>query len=168
MATGKLITVANVRADVRRWPWFAAAAAKAGLVLITAVPIRSRADVIGALGLLGGTAPDAAGIRLARSLADAAAAGLALADEFRRRETAITQLQSALTSRIVIEQAKGILAERWSVAPDEAFDRLRRHARSAQRRLHDVAAAVISGRTDLAPPDASTSPAVPRKRERRS
>ena len=63
------------------------------------------------------------------------------------------QLREALESRIRIEQAKGILAERWKVAPDEAFRTLRRHARTTQRRLADVAHAIIDGTADLVPPD---------------
>jgi hypothetical protein len=55
------------------------------------------------------------------------------------------QLETALTSRIVIEQAKGILAERHGIAVEAAFERLRRESRSTRRKIHDVAATVISG-----------------------
>lgn len=54
------------------------------------------------------------------------------------------QLQTALDSRIVIEQAKGILAERESISPDEAFEKIRRQARSQQRKLHDLAAEIVA------------------------
>lgn len=60
------------------------------------------------------------------------------------------QLQTALDSRVVIEQAKGILAERHQISPDEAFERMRRDARSRQTRLHDVASEIIGGVTDAA------------------
>ena len=57
------------------------------------------------------------------------------------------QLQRALTSRIVIEQAKGVLAERFAVTPDEAFELLRRGARSNRRSIHGLAADVVGSRT---------------------
>ena len=151
--TGQLITIADLGAKLDQWPWFAKTAVQAGYTTVTLVPVSSPDGIVGALALLGGTAPDADGILLALSLADAAGAGLALCREHRRQEVAITQLQSALTSRIVIEQAKGILAERWKVAPQEAFGHLRRHARSSQQGLPEVARAVIAGTCELARPD---------------
>ncbi len=157
MSTGEVITVADLSSRRDRWPWFAEQAIAAGLNTVTVAPLGPRPGVIGALALLGGTAPDASGIMLALSLADAAGAGIVLADELRRQETAISQLQTALTSRIVIEQAKGILAERWKVTPDEAFGTLRRLARATQRRLPDLAAAVIEGTVEIAPDSARTT-----------
>jgi hypothetical protein len=59
------------------------------------------------------------------------------------------QLELALSSRIVIEQAKGILAERHGVSVDEAFELLRREARSSRRKIHDVAADVVNGNGKL-------------------
>ena len=151
--SGQLITIADIREKLERWPWFAKAAVQAGFTTVTLVPVSSLDGIVGALALLGGTAPDVAGILLALSLVDAAGAGLALSREHRRQEVAITRLQSALTSRIVIEQAKGILAERWQVSPDAAFWHLRRHARSSQRGLPEVARSVIAGTHELARPD---------------
>jgi len=90
---------------------------------------------------------------MARTLADAATIGILHQRTVRRGEIVAGQLQQALTSRIVIEQAKGILAERWKIAPDETFCHLRRHARSTQRGLPDVARAVIAGTCDLTRPD---------------
>jgi len=115
------------------------------------VPLNPQAGVSGALALLGGATPDASGILLALALADAAGAGIALTDELRRQEASISQLQTALTSRIVIEQAKGVLAERWKVTPDEAFRTLRRYARDTQSRLPDLAASVVNGTIEIAP-----------------
>jgi hypothetical protein len=153
MATGVLISVADVGAESQRWPWFVQLASQAGLRAITVLPVRSPTGVAGALALLGEPVLDARGIRLARSLCDAAGYGMAVAEQRVRLEVAVSQLQLALSSRIVIEQAKGILAERWRVAPDEAFRTLRRHARTTQRRLADVARAIIEGTADLLPPD---------------
>ena len=151
--SGQLITVADLPGQRRRWPLFTAMAVRAGFTTITLVPFGPQAGRAGALALLGRTEPDVPGIRLAQALADAAAAGLALSAELRRQETAITQLQSALASRVVIEQAKGILAERWKVTPDEAFSSLRRQARTNQQALAHFARAIITGTADLARPD---------------
>ena len=88
----------------------------------------------------------------------AAATGDAAAEVSRlRREN--EQLRAALESRIVIEQAKGVLAERFAVAPEQAFELLRRAARSEGMRLHDLAADVVGG--------AQTPPPVARELRRR-
>jgi GAF domain-containing protein len=151
MSTGELISVADVRARQDQWPWFGREAIAAGFRTVTAVPLNPQAGVSGALVLLGGATPDASGILLALALADAAGAGIALTDELRRQEASISQLQTALTTRIVIEQAKGVLAERWKVTPDEAFRTLRRYARDTQSRLPDLAASVVNGTIEIAP-----------------
>ncbi len=152
MATGQPVPATDLRDGRDRWPWFSGRALAAGLRTVTVLPLGAHAEVTGALVLLGGAAPNPARIRLAAALADAAGAGIVLAGELQQQQNAIAQLQSALTSRIVIEQAKGMLAERWKVTPDEAFEALRRLARTSQRRLADLAAAVIEGRADV-PPD---------------
>jgi hypothetical protein len=157
LTTGQLITVGDLRSDDNRWPDFARVALRAGTTAVTVVPVRSHLDVLGALALLGGPPPDATGIHLACSLADVTGAGIVLSHELRRQQRDIARLQAALTSRIVIEQAKGILAERWKVAPDEAFDRLRKHARDTRRPLPDLAMAVINGTAKTTAPGPVTS-----------
>ena len=126
MSSGQLMTIADLTGKRDRWPWFAAAAVRAGVTSATIIPVSSHRATNGALALLGGTAPDVAGILLALSLADAAAAGITLSEAHQRQQTAISQLQNALTSRVLIEQAKGVLAERWKVSPDQAFGELLR------------------------------------------
>jgi AmiR/NasT family two-component response regulator len=91
-------------------------------------------------------------ILIAWSLADVAAAGLSTCAVIRQQRTAIRQLQAALSSRILIEQAKGVLSERWRVAPDEAFDVLRRHARASHQSLAGLADAVVTGTAELSRP----------------
>lgn len=150
--SGQLFTIADLAVHGQRWPWFTDMATQAGFFTVTLVPVGPQASRVGAIALLGRTEPDVAGIQLALSLADVAAAGLAVSAELRRQQTAISQLQSALTSRIVIEQAKGVLAERWRVTPDHAFRALRRQARTNQQVLADLARAVVSGTADLARP----------------
>lgn len=108
-------------------------------------------DTLGALILLGpGTTPLPSELfELAQSLTDAA--GWTLERDRRLRETRALadQLGQALTSRIVIEQAKGTLAARLSISVDEAFHLLRSHARSHRRRLTDVAREVVEHRLEL-------------------
>jgi AmiR/NasT family two-component response regulator len=78
------------------------------------------------------------------------------------------QLQHALDSRVVIEQAKGVVAERNHIAPDEAFAMLREHARHSNLILRDVCATVVDGLTDtdatppkFSPPDGPAGPRGP-------
>lgn len=148
-AGANLIPGVDLRASRGRWPWFAEMALQAGLTTVTMVPVSVRAGTSGALALLGETVLDLASIQLACSLAEAAGTAIVLSYELRRQEAAISQLQTALSSRIVIEQAKGVLAERWQVPPDEAFDSMRRHARTTQRRLTELARAIVDGTCDL-------------------
>lgn len=145
----EIITVADLGAHARSWPRFTTAAASARLTALTLIPVSSRGARAGGLALLGSRLPDVAEILLALALANAAGAGLTVTAELSRQRTAATQLQSALTSRVVIEQAKGVLAERWRVSPDEAFVTLRGHARATRQNLTDVATAVVGG--SLAP-----------------
>jgi len=150
MATGEPFTIANLSPGAEPWPGFAADAAASGMTTATFLPLGTRpASVAGALALLGGEAPDLASVPLAMALADAAGAGILLAGELHRQQVTVAQLQAALSSRIIIEQAKGVLAERWQVPPDVAFQHLRRHARRAQRRLADLALDVVQGSADL-------------------
>jgi AmiR/NasT family two-component response regulator len=67
--------------------------------------------------------------------------------ELEQLRTRVAQLEQALQSRIVIEQAKGVLAERWGVPVDDAFDRLRKAARCNRMKLHELAAAVVASPT---------------------
>ncbi len=145
LRTGQLSTVANLQAKAGAWPRFAEAATSAGLTALTLLPVTGRGVSRGTLALLGTGLPDATGIALGLALAGAAGAGLASGAELRRLRDTVTQLQTALTSRVVIEQAKGMLAERWRISPDEAFATLRRHARAARQSLAEVASGVVSG-----------------------
>ncbi|GAA2469340.1 GAF and ANTAR domain-containing protein [Streptomyces thermolineatus] len=133
-----------------RWPRFAARAGAGGVRSTYAVPIRLRGEVIGALNLFcdsPGRRPEGE-LELAQALADAAAIGLLNRRAVARAELLASQLQSALNSRVVVEQAKGVLAERWQVDVGEAFTALRRHARSHNERLSEVARRVVDGSLD--------------------
>ena len=116
-----------------------------------ALPMRLRTDVIGALNLFS-TQPGGLGehtVRLGQALADIATIGLMQARAISRRDTLAEQLQTALNSRIVIEQAKGVIAERRHIDMDRSFTMLRNTARTNNRRLSDLARAVVDGTETL-------------------
>jgi len=145
--TGLPIAVADLAAATDRWPRFAAEARQAGFAAVHALPMRLRTDIIGALNLFstrpGGLGEDT--VRLGQALADVATIGLLQARAISRRDTLAEQLQTALNSRIIIEQAKGVIAERRRIDMDQSFTLLRGTARSNNRRLSDLARAVVDG-----------------------
>ncbi|MEV8436758.1 GAF and ANTAR domain-containing protein [Actinosynnema sp. NPDC051121] len=146
-ATGARVGHPDLRTAGARWPRFAPAAARSGYVAVDAVPMRLRDDVIGALNLFrtrAGELSDTAA-RTARALVDVATIGLLQERSIRRQEVLTEQLRTALDSRVVIEQAKGFLAQRFGVDVDAAFGVLRRYARSHNLKLSAVATAVTSG-----------------------
>jgi GAF domain-containing protein len=152
--TGQPVT-ADLSGAGQKWPRFAAATTRYGFRTVQALPMRLRDQVIGALNLFR-TAPgpfDPADLRLGQALADVATIGLLHERNVRRSETVAEQLQAALTSRVVIEQAKGKLAERLGTDMDQAFSLLRDYARNSNQLLTDVARNfVTSGSADFPPP----------------
>ena len=153
--TGQPVTAADLAGLNQRWPRFAAAATRAGFFTVHALPMRLRDQVIGALNLFSaGIAPlGPADLRIGQALADVATIGLLQERNVRRAATLAEQLQAALDSRVVIEQAKGKLAERTGLGMDQAFTLLRQRARNTNQRLTDVARYVIDSPTaDFPPP----------------
>ncbi|MCW6006962.1 GAF and ANTAR domain-containing protein [Micromonospora sp. CPCC 205371] len=150
--TGQPVSVADLAAT-DRWPGFAAAADEVGFAAVHAVPMRLRAEVIGALNFFDGTPGplDSAKLRIGQALADVATIGLLQQRTIHRRDALTEQLQTALRSRIVIEQAKGVLAERLNLNMTEAFALLRGTARDHNRCLSDLAEAIVDG-TEQIPP----------------
>lgn len=147
--TGSPVVNADLEANHERWPRFAEAAQASGFVAVHALPLRLRATVIGALNLFSAesrvlTEDD---IRAGQALADVATIGILAQRGLHQAELLAEQLQSALNSRIVIEQAKGVLAERRGISVDDAFTLLREHARNHNARLSDVARDVAEGST---------------------
>ncbi|MFI2242135.1 GAF and ANTAR domain-containing protein [Streptomyces chrestomyceticus] len=133
-----------------RWPRFARNARRVGITAVAAVPLRSPAVTIGALNLMlsdqdSDTAPDGPQMRIAQALADATASCFGHRQEARDQASVTEQLTIALDSRLVIEQAKGVLSERLKVPVDEAFQRLRRHARARQQKLTALATEIAQG-----------------------
>jgi GAF domain-containing protein len=156
--TGQPVSVADLP-SAGRWPAFTAAAAEVGFAAVHAMPMRLRTEVIGALNLFDTTPGplDEAKLRIGQALADVATIGLLQQRAIHRRDTLTEQLQTALGSRVLIEQAKGVLAERLHLDMDEAFALLRSYARNHNRRLSDLAQAVVDG-SDQIPPATATSP----------
>lgn len=138
----------------QRWPRFARAALDTGYTAVHALPMRLRNEVIGAMNLFSATpgALDTEAVALGQALADVATIGILHERAVRRHEVITEQLQAALNSRILIEQAKGVLAEQLNVSVDDAFAVLRAHARAGNRKLREVAFAVIDGTLDLTAP----------------
>ena len=145
--TGRAIHVEDLQTAEARWPQFVTQARAAGFASVHALPMRLRNQVIGALNLFGGRpgelAPET--LRLGQALADVATIGLLQARAIRQQETLAEQLQVALNSRIVIEQAKGVIAERRQLDMDQSFSLLRWTARTSNRRLSDMARAIVDG-----------------------
>lgn len=144
---GQPVVVADLARDDGRWPHFSPEAARVGFGSVYALPMRLREETIGALNLFHRepSALTAAGIRLAQGLADVATIGILQERAVQRSADLADQLQAALNSRLIIEQAKGVLAERERVSMSTAFEMLRRYARRTGRRLSEVAAALVSG-----------------------
>lgn len=146
--TSRPIAAPDLR-DMTEWPRFIAHTLETGYRSVYAVPMRLRNETIGALNLFrvhpGVLALDE--LRIAQALADVATIGILQERALRRREVLAEQLQVALNSRVIIEQAKGVLAERGRLDMALAFDVLRGHARSTNQRLSDVALGVVNGTT---------------------
>ena len=148
--TGEPVINVDLANAAGRWPLFAPRAAAAGFLSVHAFPLRLREQVIGALNVFGGaTGGELAGdvAPIVQALADVATIGLLQERAIRRGEELTEQLQGALNSRIVIEQAKGVVAQAQAVSVDEAFTRIRAFARNHNRRLTDLAQVIV---TDLA------------------
>nr|WP_042194058.1 GAF and ANTAR domain-containing protein [Kibdelosporangium sp. MJ126-NF4]CEL21052.1 hypothetical protein [Kibdelosporangium sp. MJ126-NF4]CTQ95434.1 hypothetical protein [Kibdelosporangium sp. MJ126-NF4] len=149
--TGLPVHSANLADEDVRWPRFAAAAREAGFRATHAVPMRLRQTVIGALNLLN---TDASGVEetsvsLGQALADVATIGMLQHRAIDDSAILTSQLQTALNSRVVIEQAKGVLSAHAGVDMQAAFMVLRGYSRSNNLRLSDVAVEVAQGTADL-------------------
>jgi transcriptional regulator with GAF, ATPase, and Fis domain len=144
--TGQSVPCVDLSAADDRWPLFAPAARAARFGAVCALPMRLREQVIGTVNLFSATpgSMNADDIGLGQSLADAATIGILHERVVRRHDQVADQLQTALTSRVLIEQAKGIIAERLAISVDDAFGILRQYARNNNAKLTDVAAAVVT------------------------
>ena len=145
--SGRSVSVNDLRIGGRQWPQFASRAVQFGFLSVYAMPMRLRTDRVGALNLLrSDTGPlRATDMQIAQALADMATIGILHQRTATRLDLLNRQLQTALNTRTVIEQAKGVLAARRGIDVHRAFNLLRAHARNTETRLVDVARAVIEG-----------------------
>ena len=152
--TGEPAVFNNLAADDLRWPQFGPVALKAGFLSAQALPMRLRGVTIGALNLFRTEtgALDEDDIVAAQALADVATIAILQHRAAIHAHLVVDQLNHALNSRVMIEQAKGILAERTGLDMEGAFGWLRKHARDHNLLLVDVAQAIIDGKLVPEPP----------------
>jgi hypothetical protein len=144
--SGQAVVNADLQEANDRWPRFAPRATAAGFRSVHAIPLRLRVEVIGAMGVFGAGVGrlEEADVQMAQALAHVATIGLLQEQIAGRSEVLAEQLQAVLNSRAAIEQAKGAIAEFHKVGVDDAFLLLQADARRTQRRLSDVAKALLT------------------------
>lgn len=143
---GQPVNVPDLAAAAARWPEFAAVAAKAGVASVHAVPMRLRDAVVGALNLFGATpgSLNEADLRLAQALADVATVALIQDRAAADRNLVNEQLQNALDSRVILEQAKGVLSYSGDMDMPAAYAALRQYARDNNIKLTELARALVN------------------------
>ena len=143
---GAAISVPDLAQETDRWPQFVPHALAAGFASVHALPMRLQHAKLGTLGLFGTTVGDlnADDASLGQALADVASVALVQDRTATDRTSLNVQLQAALTSRVVLEQAKGVLAQQGGLDMPDAFAVLRRYARDHNLRLTDLAQAVVA------------------------
>jgi GAF domain-containing protein len=149
-STATPVVNTDLRHAATRWPRFAPHATAAGFSSVHAFPLRLRSQAIGALNVFGaddGKHLEDHDIPIVQALADVASIALLQERAITRGELLTEQLQGALNSRVIIEQAKGAIAQAHGLNVDEAFTMIRAYTRANNRRLSDVAYLIV---TDLA------------------
>lgn len=156
--SGQVVTEPSPAEQARRWPLIAPALRALDFEGVHAFPLRLRDQALGVLNVFGRhDAPlSTADLEILQALADVATISLLQHRAFEARERLVVQLQTALNSRIMIEQAKGVIAQYASLNMDDAFSRLRGYARDTRRSLTDVASALASGQ--LSPGSVAPAP----------
>jgi transcriptional regulator with GAF, ATPase, and Fis domain len=148
--TGAAVVSEDLDNDLARWPLFAPAARLAGFGCVLTVPLQVGTQTIGALSIFrsDGVVVLANTQLLAQAFADVVTISILQRRAVEHTTVVVEQLQHAVDSRVVIEQAKGILGERHSLSMDAALATLRRHARNRNHKLAEVARGVICGEID--------------------
>ena len=145
--TGEPVVNVDLGSATARWPRFAPLAVAAGFQSVHAFPMRLRRQVIGTLNLFGnspGSDFASGDVAIVQALADAATIGLLQERAVTRGEALSEQLQGALNSRVIIEQAKGAVAQARGISVDDAFTAIRGYARRSNRRLTEMANAIVT------------------------
>lgn len=145
--TGRRVEHENLQSGTGRWPRFATVALQAGFQSVFALPLRLHSATIGALNLFsnGQDRMDERDVTIAQAFADLAAIGILQHGVVTQAQRVNEQLSNVLASRIVIEQAKGVVSERAGIDLGQAFTRLRSYARDHRLNLIDVVQAAIDG-----------------------
>jgi GAF domain-containing protein len=153
VTTAQPTTVSNLDDEdtSQRWPEYTDAAKAAGIHAVAGIPMLAEGSAIGAINLYVKEPRSwpAEDVRVASVFANLATSYLVHASTARQHQRTAEQLQQALSTRLIIEQAKGVLATQREIDVDEAFRLLRKHARDHGTRIHDVAGAVVDGDLNL-------------------
>ncbi|WP_345630653.1 GAF and ANTAR domain-containing protein [Rugosimonospora acidiphila] len=150
--TAAPVVNADLSTSGGRWPRFAPHAVAAGFRSVHAFPLRLRSEVIGALNVFGTEAEarlEEQDVHVVQAIADIATIALLQERAIRRSEILTEQLQAALNSRIIIEQAKGVIAQALDLSIDEAFDAIRAYARRSNRQLGELAHDIVTDLTKI-------------------
>jgi len=149
--SGEAVRVTDVRLESAKWPEFAAAATRLGVAGVAGIPMRLADEVVGALNMYAAEPREWSedDIAVARVLADVATSYVINASKIRQQQQLSEQLQQALESRVVIEQAKGITAQLRRVTVDQAYLLMRGHARSNNASMRVVAEAIVAVRLQV-------------------
>jgi GAF domain-containing protein len=147
LRAGKAVVVPDLRETADRWPDFVPKALEIGIHSIHALPLTGRGELLGAMDIVSRDPLDldAAELATAQMLADVAVSYILAMKLHEQSSQLASQLQRALDTRVVIEQAKGILSERHGEELTASFERLRRHARANNRSVRDVAGDLVEG-----------------------
>lgn len=144
--SGMAVSVPDLSTEAERWPDFVGAARNAGFASLHALPMRLQDNVLGALGLFGTAVGPLSDddLSLGQALAHVASVALLTDRVIRDRTVVAEQLQNALTTRVLVEQAKGLLAQLGDLDMDQAFAALRRYSRDRNERLGEVSQRLVS------------------------
>jgi len=142
---GRAVAVSDVRTQWGRWPEYTTVAMRHGVSAVAQIPMRQGGEQVGALGLFAQRPRAWSGqdLSMAALLAGIAAGHLLTAETLRRQQRLAEQLQHALSSRIVVEQAKGVVAGARRITPEAAYELIRGHARQRRIGVHEVARAIV-------------------------
>jgi GAF domain-containing protein len=143
--TGEVVAVADLRESAGRWPDYTDTALELGVLAVAGIPMWLNQERLGAVNLYS-TGPrtwSEEDLDAARTLASVATGYIVNANKWSQAQQVTEQLEQALESRVVIEQAKGIIASVRGITPDAAFDLIRKHARANRAPLHAIARAII-------------------------
>lgn len=143
--SGRIEAIADIETCSERWPEYCAVAKQVGVRAVAGIPMQLEQQNVGAINLYdsGNRNWSDRDLAAATVMANMATAYLINASMFDKQKRLAEQLQRALDSRVVIEQAKGVLANEHGISVDEAFERIRRHARTHSATVHAVAEAVV-------------------------